>query len=48
MLGDHIFEEFSFVSGSGPVTKDVTELLINRTWKPALVITGNDLGCYVD
>jgi hypothetical protein len=42
--GNHIYEEFSFVSGSGPVHKDVTELLINRTWKPTLVVTGKGLG----
>lgn len=39
-LGNHIYEEFSFVSGSGPVSKDLGELLINRTWKPSLVVTG--------
>jgi acetylornithine deacetylase/succinyl-diaminopimelate desuccinylase-like protein len=33
---------FPFAPGAGPVTNDVVELLLNRTWRPALAITGAD------
>jgi acetylornithine deacetylase/succinyl-diaminopimelate desuccinylase-like protein len=40
ILGDEVFDKFPFVSGMTPVAKDPMELLINRTWKPALAFTG--------
>jgi len=39
-LGNDVFQEFSLVEGSTPVTDDITELLLNRTWRPQLTITG--------
>lgn len=39
-LGGSVFEELPFIAGAGPVTQDVKELLLNRTWRPALSITG--------
>jgi len=42
-LGKLVYEEFSFVPGAGPVdTKDYFKLLLNRTWKPTLCVTGVD------
>lgn len=40
ILGDEVWSKFPFVDGMSPLTKDPFELLINRTWKPALAITG--------
>jgi len=41
-LGDHIWKEFSFVPGAGPISKDSELLILNRTWRPTLSITGVD------
>ena len=40
ILGDAAWQRFPFVDGAGPVTADVTELILNRTWRPALSVTG--------
>eukprot|EP01127_Copromyxa_protea_P005465 TRINITY_DN15394_c0_g1_i1.p1 TRINITY_DN15394_c0_g1~~TRINITY_DN15394_c0_g1_i1.p1 ORF type:complete len:478 (+),score=151.72 TRINITY_DN15394_c0_g1_i1:196-1434(+) len=40
VLGNGIYTEFSFVEGSKPVEEDVLELLLNKTWRPALSVTG--------
>ncbi len=40
ILGDEVWNKFPFLPGMIPVTKDPFELLVNRTWKPALAITG--------
>ena len=42
MLGESMHARFPFTSGSGPVTRDLTELILNRTWRPALSIIGAD------
>jgi acetylornithine deacetylase/succinyl-diaminopimelate desuccinylase-like protein len=42
VLGDAIYSKFPFVAGMQPVEKDLTELVLNRTWRPALAITGLD------
>jgi acetylornithine deacetylase/succinyl-diaminopimelate desuccinylase-like protein len=39
-LGDDIWSKFPFVDGMNPISKDPMELLVNRTWKPSLAITG--------
>jgi acetylornithine deacetylase/succinyl-diaminopimelate desuccinylase-like protein len=39
-LGDSIHQEFPFAAGAGPVTTDLTELILNRDWRPALAIIG--------
>jgi acetylornithine deacetylase/succinyl-diaminopimelate desuccinylase-like protein len=41
-LGPDALEGFPFVAGARPVTSDVTEALLNRTWRPALSIVGAD------
>lgn len=41
VLGDTVFTEFPFVDGAQPMAADdVTELYLNKTWRPTLVITG--------
>ena len=40
VLGDEIWNKFPFTDGTHPLTKDPVELLLNRTWRPALEITG--------
>ncbi len=39
-LGNGVFEEFPFQPGCGPVSDDPVELILNRTWRPQLEITG--------
>ncbi len=39
VLGDDIWSKFPFVPGMKPVSYDNFELLMNRTWRPALAIT---------
>jgi len=41
-LGKGIYEEFPWVEGGQPVVKDLSELLLNRTWRPTLSVTGAD------
>ena len=40
VLGDEVFDKFPFTPGASPVTHDRVELVLNRTWRPALSITG--------
>jgi acetylornithine deacetylase/succinyl-diaminopimelate desuccinylase-like protein len=40
VLGDAVYSKFPLVAGMTPVTKDVAELVLNRTWRPSLAITG--------
>eukprot|EP00735_Rhodelphis_limneticus_P006303 TRINITY_DN18690_c0_g1::TRINITY_DN18690_c0_g1_i1::g.20483::m.20483 TRINITY_DN18690_c0_g1::TRINITY_DN18690_c0_g1_i1::g.20483 ORF type:complete len:476 (-),score=159.69,sp/Q9P6I2/DUG1_SCHPO/24.57/7e-19,Peptidase_M20/PF01546.23/1.7e-21,M20_dimer/PF07687.9/5.8e-16 TRINITY_DN18690_c0_g1_i1:523-1950(-) len=39
-LGDSVWTEFAYAENPCPVHKDVAELLLNRTWRPALAVTG--------
>jgi acetylornithine deacetylase/succinyl-diaminopimelate desuccinylase-like protein len=39
-LGAEVYKKFPFVAGMRPVSEDPTELILNRTWRPALSITG--------
>ncbi len=39
-LGDQVFAKFPFVTGMRPVQSDRAELVLNRTWRPALSVTG--------
>jgi len=39
-LGDQVYLKYPFPPGMGPVSDDPTELLLNRTWRPALSVTG--------
>jgi acetylornithine deacetylase/succinyl-diaminopimelate desuccinylase-like protein len=42
VLRGDIFDKFPWIEGMQPVSKDSTELLLNRTWRPALAYTGQD------
>ena len=39
-LGNSIYDKFPFVKGMKPIADDLSELVLNRTWRPALAITG--------
>ncbi|MGD9967436.1 MAG: M20/M25/M40 family metallo-hydrolase [Hyphomonadaceae bacterium] len=39
-LGDEVFLKFPFVAGMRPATLERAELVLNRTWRPALSVTG--------
>jgi len=39
-LGDTVYSKFPFVLGMSPMTVDLTELVLNRTWRPQLAVTG--------
>ena len=40
ILGKRGYARFPFVKGAKPQDNDPTELLLNRTWRPALAVTG--------
>lgn len=42
VLGSHVYDEFPFAAGTAPVTRDLCELILNRTWRPQLAVTGMD------
>jgi acetylornithine deacetylase/succinyl-diaminopimelate desuccinylase-like protein len=40
VLGDEVWDKFPLQPGTKPITSDVSELILNRTWRPALSIVG--------
>ncbi|MET0754769.1 MAG: peptidase M20, partial [Pseudoxanthomonas sp.] len=42
VLGNDVFDKFPFLPGMVPMNADRTELVLNRTWRPALSVTGAD------
>jgi acetylornithine deacetylase/succinyl-diaminopimelate desuccinylase-like protein len=42
VLGREIWAKFPFVDGMGPVTDDLAELVLNRTWRPTVSVIGVD------
>ena len=40
VLGNEVHDKFPFLPGMTPMADDLTELVLNRTWRPALSITG--------
>lgn len=40
VLGEKVYSKFPFVQTARPVSEDPAELILNRTWRPALAITG--------
>jgi acetylornithine deacetylase/succinyl-diaminopimelate desuccinylase-like protein len=40
VLGDEVWSKFPFLDGVVPVSKDPLDLLLNRTWRPALSYIG--------
>jgi acetylornithine deacetylase/succinyl-diaminopimelate desuccinylase-like protein len=41
-LGNTVHGKFPFMPGMHPMVDDLTELVLNRTWRPALALTGVD------
>ncbi|QHS11521.1 M20/M25/M40 family metallo-hydrolase [Sinimarinibacterium sp. NLF-5-8] len=41
-LGTAVYDKFPFVPGMQPVASELTELILNRTWRPQLAVTGID------
>jgi len=41
-LGDTLYTKFPFVPGTRPMSDDLTELVLNRTWRPQLAVIGID------
>ena len=39
-LGNQVYAKFPFAKNTRPVTDDLVELVLNRTWRPQLAITG--------
>jgi acetylornithine deacetylase/succinyl-diaminopimelate desuccinylase-like protein len=42
VLGEEIWRKFPFVEGMKPMAEDLEDLILNRTWRPALSVTGAD------
>jgi acetylornithine deacetylase/succinyl-diaminopimelate desuccinylase-like protein len=42
VLGEEIWRRFPFVKGMRPMTADLADLVLNRTWRPMLAVTGAD------
>ena len=42
VLGQEIYAKFPFVPGMSPVSHDLAELVLNRTWRPTLSLIGMD------
>lgn len=40
ILGTHLYDDYPFVEGVQAVSEDRTQLILNRTWRPALSVTG--------
>lgn len=40
ILGTHVFDKFPWPNGVRPMNDDLSELVLNRTWRPTLSITG--------
>jgi acetylornithine deacetylase/succinyl-diaminopimelate desuccinylase-like protein len=42
ILGDSLFTKFPFAGRTEPVTEELSELVLNRTWRPQLAVIGID------
>jgi acetylornithine deacetylase/succinyl-diaminopimelate desuccinylase-like protein len=42
VIGEDLFSKFPLQGGVEPVSRDLVELVLNRTWRPTLAITGAD------
>ncbi|MDB6163261.1 MAG: family metallo-hydrolase [Xanthomonadaceae bacterium] len=42
VLGSDVYDKFPLAPGVQPMGTDLTELVLNRTWRPALSVTGAD------
>ncbi|HEX3667037.1 MAG TPA: M20/M25/M40 family metallo-hydrolase [Rhizomicrobium sp.] len=42
ILGDGLYTKFPFAGRTGPMSDDLSELVLNRTWRPQLAVIGID------
>lgn len=42
VIGDKSYRRFPFAVGAEPVTTDLAQLVLNRTWRPVLTVIGAD------
>jgi acetylornithine deacetylase/succinyl-diaminopimelate desuccinylase-like protein len=42
VLGTAIYDKFPFLPGMQPMGQDLSDLVLNRTWRPTLSVTGAD------
>ncbi len=42
VLGNEVYDKFPWLPGMSPMASDLTELVLNRTWRPMLSVTGAD------
>ncbi|KIQ97069.1 succinyl-diaminopimelate desuccinylase [Lysobacter sp. A03] len=42
VLGTAVYDKFPLLDGMQPMDEDLAELVLNRTWRPALSVTGID------
>ena len=42
VLDTAVFDKFPFLDGMVPMAEELTDLVLNRTWRPALSVTGVD------
>jgi acetylornithine deacetylase/succinyl-diaminopimelate desuccinylase-like protein len=42
VLGPDVFAKFPLAGGTLPMAKDLTDLVLNRTWRPQLAVIGAD------
>lgn len=42
VLGTSVYDKFPFLPGMTPMAQDLSELVLNRTWRPTLSVTGAD------
>lgn len=40
ILGEKVYKDIPFIAGAKPVSDDIAELLLNKTWRPTLTIIG--------
>jgi acetylornithine deacetylase/succinyl-diaminopimelate desuccinylase-like protein len=40
ILGEAVYSKMPFASGTKPMSDDLTQLILNRTWRPQLAVTG--------
>jgi acetylornithine deacetylase/succinyl-diaminopimelate desuccinylase-like protein len=42
ILARTVYSKFPFVEGAKPMEKDIAQMILNRTWRPVLTITGQE------
>ncbi len=42
VIGEKSYSRFPFIDEAEPITQDLTDLVLNRTWRPALSVIGAD------